>query len=101
MSRPYLYYHLNQVAKPTPWSTHGQVKPHICFQITHRAQELGPILLRLLKRHRKKKNKNPLQISINYPRGGTCISLTVVYANRIRGINILEGADICPDILNP
>lgn len=47
-----------------------------------------------------KKKKNPLQISINYPRGGTCISLTVVYANRIRGINILEGADICPDILN-
>lgn len=49
---------------------------------------------------KKKEIKNPLQISINYLRGGACISLTVVYANRIRGINILEGADICPDILN-
>lgn len=50
------------------------------------------------------KKKSKLKILYKSPltilEGGACISLTVVYANRIRGINILEGADICPDILN-
>lgn len=65
-------------------------------------QNLIKYSVTVLKRERppQKEIKHPLQISTNCLKEGTCISLTVVYANRIRGINILEGADICPDILN-